>query len=262
MTINPTTTPPAPALSRTPEQTRVAERWFYPATAWVMLAIALYGFRHFYFHGGAYPGRPLTPPIKTLLIVHGVGMLVWILLFILQPTLVRLGKVGVHMIVGSAGALIALVLVVTGWLVGIHAARVNPPDLQLFGMLPPQFVYVPLTAVSVFGVMVTLAIANTDRPQLHRALMLVGTIAALSAAMGRIDWLNNLCGGTFWFSAFGPLHSSVTLALIFFAARCAILRRFDVWLAVPTAAMALAFVAMHAFSKTGAWDGFAHFLMG
>lgn len=264
-TAHPTpATPHAPASSHTPASSTPdapAARLFYPASALLCLVITLVGFQHFYFKGQAFPGRPLTPPIKTLLIVHGITMLAWILLFILQPTLVRLGKVRAHMLLGSAGALFALGLVVSGWLVGIHAAKANPPDLLLFGMLPPQFLYVPLTAISFFGIMVTLAVCNTHRPALHRALMLIATVAALSAAMGRIDWLNTTFDATLWFKAFGPLHSSVTLALLLLAARCLALRRFDAALALPVGALALAFAVMHAVSMRPQWDAFARFLM-
>lgn len=239
-----------------------AERLFHPAAAVLMLAIALYGFHHFFFRGQAFPGRPLTPPIRALLIVHGLGQLAWLLLFIAQPTLVALRKRKLHKMLGRFGAALAVTLVVMGYLVAVRAARVNPPDLELFAMRPPQFLYVPLTAISVFAVFVALAIWQRNRPDLHRALMLTATVAASSASMGRIAWLNDLVIDTAWFRVFGPLHSSVMLGLFLLAARLLVVRRFDRPLALSVAAMAAVFAVMHQVSATNLWNTAAHILMG
>ncbi|MFO1482065.1 MAG: hypothetical protein U1F71_01760 [Verrucomicrobiaceae bacterium] len=55
-------------------------RLFYSIASIVLLVLTLIGFRMFYLHLQAFPGRPLTPPIRTLLIVHGVSMTIWMLL--------------------------------------------------------------------------------------------------------------------------------------------------------------------------------------
>jgi hypothetical protein len=44
-------------------------RWFYSAASLSLLVLMFIGFQLFYLQGMAYPGRPLTPPIRTLLIV-------------------------------------------------------------------------------------------------------------------------------------------------------------------------------------------------
>lgn len=254
---------PAAGKPRTPSPAKsLARRLFYPLSAVFLLATTLYGFKDFFFHGQAYPGRPLTPPIRTLLIVHGIAMLGWILLFIVQPTLIAMRKHKAHMLLGRVGALLAVALVVLGYLVAVGAARANPPDLKLFGMLPPQFLYVPLTSIALFGVMVGLAIWKRKKPELHRALMLIATVSAVSAATGRITWVNELFDQTIWFSIFGPLHSAVTLSLILLAARCAVIRRFDKGLMLCATAMVVISAAMHVVSTTPAWDSFARWLIG
>ncbi len=62
-------------------------RWFYSFAAVLMLAAVMVGFERFYLHGRSFPDRPITPPIKGLVITHGVVMMGWILLFIVQPLL-------------------------------------------------------------------------------------------------------------------------------------------------------------------------------
>jgi hypothetical protein len=62
------------------------ERWFYFAASVALLVLTFIGFRMFYLEGRAFPGRPLTPPIRGLLIAHGILMTVWILLAVVQPS--------------------------------------------------------------------------------------------------------------------------------------------------------------------------------
>ena len=62
-------------------------RLFYSIASIVLLVLTLIGFRMFYLHLQAFPGRPLTPPIRTLLIVHGVSMTIWMLLSIPNQTI-------------------------------------------------------------------------------------------------------------------------------------------------------------------------------
>src|SRR4051794_11127188 len=91
-----------------------AERYFYSIATVLLLGLTLIGFQLFYFHGKAYPGRPLTPPIKPLIITHGVAMLFWMLLAITQPVLVASGNRRVHMALGKVSAILAACLVVLG----------------------------------------------------------------------------------------------------------------------------------------------------
>ena len=43
-----------------------SSRLFYPLAALALLAITFIGFRLFYLHMQAYPGRPLTPPLALI----------------------------------------------------------------------------------------------------------------------------------------------------------------------------------------------------
>lgn len=104
--------------------TRSHPRFFYSGAAIVMFLFMLWGFQLFFFHGRAYPGRPLTPPIKTLLIAHGMGMAAWMVLFIVQPLLIAARNYKIHMRLGLFGAGLAAVVSVLGINVAVGAARV------------------------------------------------------------------------------------------------------------------------------------------
>ena len=79
-------------------------RLFYSGAALLLLVLMFLGFQQFYLHGKAYPDRELAPPIRTLIILHGLGMSAWVLLFLVQPLLVASGNRRVHMMLGRVGA--------------------------------------------------------------------------------------------------------------------------------------------------------------
>ena len=236
-------------------------RLFYSIASITLLVLTFIGFRLFYLHLQAYPGRPLTPPIRTLLIVHGVLMTAWMLLSIIQPLLVAGGKKRIHMTLGIFGTILAAAIVVAGYLVAVHAARVNPPDLTLFGLNQKEFLTVPLSGVLTFGAFVFIGVWNRRRPEIHRPMMFMASMAVVSAAMGRMAALNDWYAGTwleYWFSAFLPM---LILGVVFLAAKCALERRFDREFAGAFGILALACVATSLVAKTDAWVQFATFLM-
>ncbi len=56
-----------------------AVRVLYAAAALLIFVLMLLGFQQFYLHGKAYPAHPLAPPVRTLLIAHGVAMTLWVI---------------------------------------------------------------------------------------------------------------------------------------------------------------------------------------
>lgn len=251
-------------MSTAPSQTLsqpASSRLFYPLAALALLAITFIGFRLFYLHLQAYPGRPLTPPIRTLLIVHGVLMTAWMLLAVVQPFLVAANRKRVHMALGKLGVALAAGIVVAGYLVAIHATRVNPPEMRLFGLAPKEFLTVPLSGMVMFGVYVTVGVLNRRRPEVHRPLMLLASLAVVGAALGRMQALNDWYAGTWlerWFSAY---VTTVMLGGLLLAVKCALEKRFDRWFAAGFAVMTAVCVAASLVAKTAAWDQFATILL-
>ena len=108
-------------------------RLFYSGTAALLLILAFLGFQQFYLHGKAYPGRELTPAIRTLVILHGIATSAWMLLFIVQPLLVVTGNRRVHVVLGRFGTVLAGCIVLLGLQVAIASARITPPETKIFG---------------------------------------------------------------------------------------------------------------------------------
>jgi hypothetical protein len=54
--------------------TQSRSRRFYSVTSLGLLVLTFIGFQLFFLHGQAYPGQPLTPPIRALVITHACLM--------------------------------------------------------------------------------------------------------------------------------------------------------------------------------------------
>lgn len=240
---------------------RSHHRLFYSFASIILLVLTLIGFRMFYLNLQAFPGRPLTPPIRTVVITHGVLMTIWMLLSVVQPLLVATRRKRLHMTLGLFGTILAVGIVVTGYLVGVNAARVNPPDLTLFGLNQKQFLTVPLIGVVTFGGFVALGVWHRRRPEVHRPMMFMASLSVVGAALGRMPMLNAWYAGTRleqWFSAF---LSMLILGALLLALKSMMERRFDRWFAGAFAALALICVGISLVAKTEDWVQLATWLM-
>ena len=236
-------------------------RFFYIAASAILLLLTFWGFSRFYLHGMAYPGREIPPPIRTLVITHGIAMSAWILLMLAQPTLVARSNYRLHMKLGVAGAALAAVILVSGIWLAISATEIMPAETIIWSLPPKPFMAVPFVSIMLFGGFVTLGVINRRKPQIHRAMMLLATLAVVPAAVSRIDFFNGYYLGTMWERLFGPFFVSAILAMLLFAARCALTRSFDRVYAMGTAFLLLASVGIMQLARTDAWVWFADMLV-
>ena len=242
-------------------QKPAAERYFYFIATALLLVLTVIGFQFFYFHGQAYPGRPLTPPIKNLVITHGLAMSLWMLLALAQPFLVASGNRRLHMMVGRGAAVIAVGLVVLGFRLGVASASVAPPG-QMFGPLTPkQFMAVPLLSVVLFAFFVALGVLCWKRPEIHRPAMFMASMTAVGAAIARIVFLNHLYAGTVWQKIFGDLFFSVVIAGLFLLAKCVVFRKFDPWFAAGVLVLTVWCLMIVQGAPTPVWDAIASLLL-
>ena len=205
------------------------DRWFYSGAAALILALMLLGFQQYYLHGKAYPGRPIAPPIRTLVHLHAAAMTAWVVLFLIQPLLIATGNRRVHMVVGSFGAGLAACIVILGLSLGIQGREYTPPVVRIWGLTPGQFMMVPVATVSLFGLLVALGVMTRRRPDVHRPLMLMATLIAIPAAVSRIGPLNALYEGTVLQTIFGPFLWTLVLATLLLVAKCLTRRSLDRW---------------------------------
>ena len=158
--------------------TTTARRRFYSVVAIGALLVVFAGFaRTFYLK--ALFATPALPPLVWL---HGLVMTGWFALLFIQARLIATRHTPVHRRLGVVGAVWALLVLVVGFATAIHAAR------RGFTPGPPPLVFliVPLMDLLVFGSLIGAALLYRRRSDIHRRLMLMGSVAILAPAIGRL----------------------------------------------------------------------------
>jgi len=237
-------------------------RLFYFGAAVLLLALMFLGFQQFYLHGKAYPNRELAPPIRTLLILHGASMLMWVLLFLVQPLLIVAGNRRVHMMLGRIGAVLAAGIVILGYRLAVEATRIKPPEMRLWGLDPKQFLAISIISITVFAVFVSVGVWNRRRPQVHRPMMLLATLAVIPAALDRTEFITSLYAGTVWGAVFGPFFGSLVIGMFLLALKWRLTRSLNKWFAIGYAGLVFSSASIMQLATTRAWDQFASFLLG
>ncbi len=239
----------------------VVERYFYFIAIALLLVLTVAGFQLFYFHGMAYPGRPLTPPIRSLVITHGVAMSLWMLLMLAQPFLIVSGNRRLHMALGKVAAVIAACLVGLGLKLGIASCKVSPPDLMHGPLTPKQFMLVPVGAIILFALFVVAGVWWRKRPEIHKPMMFLASLTAVGAAIARIDYFNHLYAGTVWQKIFGDLFFTLVVGAVLVIAKCVVFRKFDRWLAAGYGVLVLWCLMIAQGAMTPIWDKIASLLL-
>jgi small basic protein len=236
-------------------------RLFYTTAAALLLVLMFLGFQQFYLHGKAYPGRELAPPIRSLLILHGIGMSAWVLLFLVQPLLIVTNNRRIHRMLGRVGAGLAAVIVILGFRLGIESTLISPPELRIWGLAPKQFMTIPIVSILIFAGFVFLGVWHRRRPEVHRPMMLLATLAAMPAAVGRIDAISDLYRGTIWESLFGPSFASLVVGALFLLLKWRLAGSLSRPFALGYAGLVAASAGIMRLATTPAWDGFASYLL-
>jgi Na+/citrate or Na+/malate symporter len=236
-------------------------RYFYSMSAILMLVLTLIGFHHFYLLGESYPGRPITPPIRGLVITHGIAMTAWCILMIIQPMLIATRSYAVHKALGRTGAALAAILVVLGLMVATRSAAVTPPDFAYGALSPKQFMAVPYIGILMFGLYVAIGVWHRKQANLHKPMMFLATLAVLAAPLDRIDAVRNIFANTIFYTIWGPFFSALLIGSILFIVRYSLTKSFDRYFALGLAGLFLAFGVMMQIAITSAWDNFASALI-
>jgi hypothetical protein len=159
------------------------EKFFFPGMAVLILITVFLGFARTYYLAGVFKADPLPP----LLHVHGAVFSIWILLLIVQTSLVAIGRVDLHRRLGLLGFCLACLLVILGLLVATNAL-VRHFDAAEAGHMQADMraFYVFQTCdMLIFSTLIYFAFRNRSNPAAHKRLILIATIALLDAAFGR-----------------------------------------------------------------------------
>ena len=159
---------------------RRAEGRFYIGMALAAAATAIAGFAPAIYDPASRKG-PLTWAVG----LHGVVYSAWLALFLTQALLVFNRRIALHRVLGSVGAALAVIMLVSGYFTTIAMVR-RGYDLSgdLIGESgdPLMVMVFQLGDLLCFGILVAMGIIFRHRPDLHKRLMLLATVGALMPA--------------------------------------------------------------------------------
>ena len=227
------------------------DRRLYTWVAVFVPVIVLIGFARSYYLKGFFN----TPALPSLLVhLHGIVMTSWVVLFVVQVSLVAKRRIRVHQRLGVFGAMLAALIIVVGTLTGIAgAARGSSP-----GPPPLQFLVVPLGDILVFAILVGTALGfRRRRLDIHKRLMLLATLSLTGAAIARIPLHFIETGGPLAF--YGLTDLCILACVVFDTVRHRRLHPVFLWGTVlVVASQPLRFM----LASTGVWMRFAAMLVG
>jgi hypothetical protein len=144
--------------------------------------LIIYGFFGSYF--GQIP--TFNPKITTITHFHALSVVLWLLLCITQPLLVRFKQIKWHIRVGQFTYFYVPFLVI-GFVLIIRQSYLNgvghlpQPDLLAF-----QFV--PISNTIMFLITYSLAILNRKNRMVHRSYMVVNMVLMTWTSLGRLNY--------------------------------------------------------------------------
>jgi len=226
------------------------ERRVYTWAAAIALLVMFAGFAPTYYLKHVLGG---APELDGMRMVHGAVMTTWFALFLVQARLVAMGRTDLHRTVGTAGIVVAAMVVGMGMSLAIAAARSGASPVP--GIPPLVFLIMPVAEMFMFTMLFSSAIALRRRSPWHKRLMLLATLAMLTPAVARLPFLRD--GGPPAFFAFTDV---IILGCIAFdTARN---RRVHPAFIAGLIFIIVAQLGRLPLSQTGAWMSFAKWLVG
>jgi hypothetical protein len=152
-----------------------------------------------------------TPPLEFWVHVHAVLFTAWLILLLVQSSLIRMGKHALHARLGKWGVAVAALMVVTAAVVILQKPRLTDASRA--------FIFTPLLSLVMFSVMVALAIRLRRNAATHKRLMLLATALFMGAPITRLMMMVGIAPGPY-------LHHGLTYGVLLLPLVVHDLRRF------------------------------------
>jgi len=160
-------------------------RWFFLAVSWVLILIIAVAFAPtFYLRGVIKSTHILEGPMTPYIVLHGIVLTSWYLLFAVQTWLVATGRTGMHRALGVAGGFLAGCLLVLSTLVLLRTPARDAAIGASVGQIALEVVG-DFGLLTLFAGLVTAAILYRRRPDVHKRLMTLASIGILAPALAR-----------------------------------------------------------------------------
>jgi hypothetical protein len=239
-----TAQPISHAKSVPPLPGRRFDNIFFSGIAVLMLATVFVGFAPSYYLAGIFRASLPSPIIH----LHGAVFSCWILLLIMQTSLVSASRVDIHRRLGIAGFLLACLMIVVGVLAATDSLVHERGPV---GRDPKFFYIIPVTDMLIFAVLIFQAYRQRSNAAAHKRLSLVATVALMIAPIARFP-----CA---------VVHRNAPLATLFTYLFLLMLVAYDLWSTRKIHRVTLWASAFLIFveqiripiGKTAAWHAFA-----
>ena len=235
---------------------QASERKFYSRMALFLVAMVLLGFGPSFYLRGIVPSYPRPNPTLTpWVLLHGGLFTLWMLILVAQTQLVAAGRRDLHMKLGAASILVAVLMIPMMYLTAVwQVARANQPPFTD----PLDWTIIPLAVIPVFAILVWNGWKRRRESQWHKRLMLgAAIVVVMGPVFGRLPLAPPTLG---WFSLQHSLGLVLFVPLFLWDRRSQGKVHPATWFAFSLA------VAMFAISTailvTGTWAPFAAHLPG
>jgi len=171
-------------LETTPTQARRARTRFYVWLSLLIAVITLTGFAPS-LYGTLVEG--LSRP--WFIHVHAIVYVGWLALLIAQSALAARGKIALHRRVGNFGIAYGCGVVVLGVAVTLAAAVVHVAAGEWTMQRGSGFLTLAWGDMVLFSSFFGAAVAYRSRPEIHKRLMLLASVALMFAGVGRLWFL-------------------------------------------------------------------------
>src|SRR5262245_27276023 len=160
-------------------------RRFYVGISLFMVAIVLVGFWPSYF-GPLLRGVTARPLVIQ---IHGIVFVGWMVLLVTQVAMVAAGRTDLHRRIGSLGVVYGFLVLLMGLIAGIAAPVMHFKNGEWAFDRAAGFLLITLGDMTLFGSFFIAAMVYRRKPETHKRLIVMATIALLFAAVGRMSFI-------------------------------------------------------------------------
>nr|NUR36818.1 hypothetical protein [Sphingomonas sp.] len=172
-------------IAASPAERKASDRKFYSRMALFLVALVLLGFGPSFYLRGIVPSYPRpNPTLPPSVLLHGSVFTIWMALIVAQTQLISARKHEVHMRLGKAGVLFAILMIPVMYLTAVwQVARNNQPPFTD----PLTWTIIPLAVIIPFAIMVWNGWSHRRDAEWHKRSMLCAAImVVMGPTIGRL----------------------------------------------------------------------------
>ena len=158
------------------------DRRLYWGTSVVFFALVVWTFARTFYLKSFFP----APRLSTLLEIHGTVMTGWVVLLVIQTSLIASHRVKWHRQLGVFGSVWAALVVLMGTVTTLHAAAREVRGHTHFAAIQITITTLDLLQMLFFAGFVAVAIWKRRRIDQHKRLMLMTIVCMLPDALARL----------------------------------------------------------------------------